>query len=412
MTDLLRPVPRWLHVWAVVTVVATLVLLAIGQLVTSFAAGMADPLWPTEPWYVFHTATPSEKTRFRSESSYFLEHSHRIAAFTVGGLVVVLALGLWGTEPRKVARWVAIGGVIVLLGGFGEFHREMMVQNKLIQDGTLSKADIRLPVRGASVALAGLAVALAVGLSGLRARGGILRLLGTLALAAVMVQGLLGGVRVLLNELIGPDLAKIHGIFAQIVLALLTTIAVLTARAPDRRDPGARSFRSWAVALAALVFTQVVLGAFVRHDPTPLTQRLHMLTAFAVTGFALWFLRGAFADPGVRARMGVFGWGLALLLVLQVYLGVEAWMLKFGGGGPLSEAVKLTPHYVTMRTAHALVGSGLWAVSLILALRLWGPTKAPINTLETHVSDRAAGHASAPVRTPEAVVTGLRGDAR
>ena len=52
-TSYTRPVPRWLHVWAIFTVAVTVVLLVLGQLVTSFRAGMADPIWPTEPWYLF-----------------------------------------------------------------------------------------------------------------------------------------------------------------------------------------------------------------------------------------------------------------------------------------------------------------------------------------------------------------------
>src|SRR4051794_1541930 len=111
MTDP-RPVPRWLHVWAVLATLATLVLLAIGQLVTSFGAGMADRVWPTEPWYVFHTATDTEKARFKEEFAYFIEHSHRIAAWTVGGLVSVLAVGLLWTEPRKRARAIALAGAM------------------------------------------------------------------------------------------------------------------------------------------------------------------------------------------------------------------------------------------------------------------------------------------------------------
>ena len=95
-----RPAPRWLHAWAVLTTAATFVLLLLGQLVTSYRAGMADPVWPTEPWYVFHTATESEKARFKEEFAFFIEHSHRIAGWTVGGLVTVLAIG----HPRAEAR--------------------------------------------------------------------------------------------------------------------------------------------------------------------------------------------------------------------------------------------------------------------------------------------------------------------
>lgn len=406
MTDPLRPVPRWLHVWAVVTVVATLVLLCIGQLVTSFDAGMADPLWPTEPWYVFETATPAERERFRNDSHYFLEHSHRIFAFGVGGLVIGLAAGLWWTEPRKLARWAALAGVVVLIGGFGELHRELMAQNKRIVARELAKADIQLPLRGLSVALTGLAVALAVAVSGLFTRGGVLRLLGTLALAAVMVQGLFGGVRVLLNELIGPDLAKIHGIFAQVVFGLLTAIAVLTARdtVSDLVTPRARAFGRWAAFLAAVMLVQVVLGAYVRHDPTPLTQKLHMLTAFVAAVVTMWFLHAAFADPATRGRVSTFGRVLALLLVLQIYLGVEAWMTKFAGG-PFAE-VKLTPHYITTRTAHALAGSCLWAAALAVALRL-RPAGARGNTLESDAPTWSATRTG-----PGVATTHFRGDGR
>ena len=51
--EAVRPVRLWLHAWAVLTFIATLGLLVLGQLVTSFRAGMADPIWPTEPWYLF-----------------------------------------------------------------------------------------------------------------------------------------------------------------------------------------------------------------------------------------------------------------------------------------------------------------------------------------------------------------------
>ena len=91
-----RPVPRWLHLWAIATVLVTLVLLVLGQFVTSFRAGMADPIWPTEPWYLAEN--------YKLDLGYLIEHTHRIAGFAVGGFVSILALGLWYTEPRPAAR--------------------------------------------------------------------------------------------------------------------------------------------------------------------------------------------------------------------------------------------------------------------------------------------------------------------
>ncbi|MBY0459090.1 MAG: hypothetical protein K2V38_17275, partial [Gemmataceae bacterium] len=266
---------------------------------------------------------------------------------------------------------------------------EMMVQNRLIADGALSKADIRLPIRGAATSLAGLAVALVVCLAGLWQRGGAVRLLGLLALVAVMVQGLFGGVRVLLNELIGPDLATIHGIFAQVVFGLLTTVAVMTARPVEVSSTQERLFGKIGAGLAALVFVQIVFGALVRHGPTPLTQRLHMFTAFVVALVTMEFVHRLFKNPAVRARVAPLGWVLALLLVAQVYLGVEAWLARFGSP-ELSESQRMTPLYIATRTLHALIGSSLWATSLAAALWLLRPSVRAVDTLQDHAPEQAA----------------------
>src|SRR3954453_10046690 len=95
-----RPGPGWVRAWAILPACVTVVLLVLGQLVTSFRAGMADPVWPTEPWYLF--------SNYKLDLGYLIEHSHRIAGFAVGGLVSVLALGVWWTNPGRPGRWVGL----------------------------------------------------------------------------------------------------------------------------------------------------------------------------------------------------------------------------------------------------------------------------------------------------------------
>jgi len=56
------------------------------------------------------------------------------------------------------------------------------------------------------------------------------RWLGLAVLAAVVAQGLLGRYRVDLNALFGSTLALIHGCFAQLVLALMVSTALVTSR--------------------------------------------------------------------------------------------------------------------------------------------------------------------------------------
>jgi heme A synthase len=368
-----RPVPRWLHVWAVATTVATLVLLALGQLVTSFQAGMADPIWPTEPWYLFVIGW-QEPSR-----GYLIEHTHRIAAFTVGGMVSVLALGLFASDPNRTSRCMGLGAVVVLLGGFGQFHGGLIAQRNI------TPSAVHLPVGGTAVTLVGLTVTLAIAILGLarRAPGSPIRFLGAVALVGVMVQGLFGGFRVMLNELVGTDLATVHGIFAQVVFCLLVTISVLSGphSSEDSPRPHAKSLDRAALILVVVLFAQIILGAFVRHSPTALTQRLHFLTAFVATGGAVWLMIRIAAQPAAKSRVRSSSSWLGVLLAVQLFVGVEAWMEKFGQY-TLPELVKITTQYAAIRTAHALFGSCLLASAVVVAIRLRRPIGRRVDTSE------------------------------
>lgn len=358
-----RPVASWLHYWAALTALATFVLLALGQLVTSFQGGMADPIWPTEPWYLFAIGW-QEPSR-----GYLIEHTHRIAAFSVGGLVSVLALGLWWTDPNSRTRWAGLAAIVILLGGFGQFHGGLIAQRNL------TPSEVRLPIGGTVVTLIGLTGILGLALLGAmrQTRLSGLRLLGVIALAGVMIQGLIGGFRVMLDALVGTDLATVHGIFAQVVFCVLAAIAVATGRPPTASLERTRFLARLSAVLVAFLFAQIVLGAFVRHSPTPLTQRLHFLNAFAATAMAVGLVVAMYGRPAAWLRAGLWVPLLALLLAAQLALGVEAWMAKFGSY-QLPDLVKITTWYASIRTAHALVGSGLLAASLVIALRLRMPS--------------------------------------
>lgn len=370
-----RPVPRWLHAWAVLTVLVTLVLLVLGQFVTSFRAGMADPIWPTEPWYLFVVGW-QEPNR-----GYLIEHSHRIAGFLVGGLMSVLVLGLWWADPL---RWVGLGALVVMLAAFGEFHRGLIAQR--------FATDVTLPVGPLVVMLAALGTVLALGIAGLASgvvRGSGLRLFGVITLVAVMIQGLLGGFRVRLDALFGPELAPIHGIFAQVVFCLLVSLAVLTGLpiATDLPTPSRRLLSRLSLALVGLLFVQLIWGAMVRHAPNALNQRLHLLTAFLAVALAVWLIRVGFTTAA-RPRVAFTGWVLGLLIALQVGLGVEAWMGKFGeearagqsAASYLPESAAVSRQQAVMRTAHTLVGTGVFAAAVVFALRVRSRSPIERNT--------------------------------
>jgi heme a synthase len=297
-TRLTRPAPRWLHVWAILTVAITAVPVALGGWVTTIKAGMADPVWPTTPWYLFFADWREPRPGF------LIEHAHRLAGYTIGLCAIVLAVGLWMKARNRALRW-----------------------------------------------------------------------LGVIALGAVIVQGMLGGFRVVLNELFGTNLAAIHGTFAQIVFSLLVAIAVLTA--PVRRgEPIApaqlNQLRRFTIILAGLVFLQVVWGAILRHTPGPAVQRLHLLTAFVVVAAAVWVIRLSCA-PDLNKRFVRFRIVLIHLLALQVLLGVEAWLGKFASG-ILPDLERVTPEQVKIRIAHVLVGAGVLATSVAFAVRAFLPS--------------------------------------
>src|SRR6516165_11242062 len=99
-------------------------------------------------------------------------------------------------------------------------------------------------------------IVLAVGLSHLDPRLWVRRL-GMLALLGVIVQGLLGGFRVKLNALLGTDLALIHGCFAQVVFAVLVSLAWLTSQsgpALTARTEARSGLRRWSLGIAGLIY--------------------------------------------------------------------------------------------------------------------------------------------------------------
>jgi heme A synthase len=120
------------------------------------------------------------------------------------------------------------------------------------------------------------------------------------------------------------------------------------------------------------MFAQVVLGALVRHGPTPLTQRLHFLAAFVATALAVWMIFALFRDPDGRARVAFVVGALCVLITLQLILGVEAWMAKFGTYTP-PDLVQITSWSAAIRTAHALFGTLVLATTVGLTIRLWQP---------------------------------------
>jgi len=212
-------------------------------------------------------------------------------------------------------------------------------------------------------------IILAVGIWRNEKRTGV-RWLGVAALLGVIIQGLLGGFRVKLDRILGNDLALIHGCFAQIVFGLLVSLAAFTSRSglriasPSR--PGVTRLRRISLTTVILVYVQIVFGALFRHTFSTWGPRGHLLIAFAVVGVTTWLVKEAL-DQGARdKRLLVPVLGLATLVAIQLFLGVEAWMVRMTAVDVAWQAI--------IRTAHVLVGSLIFACALVTTLQAYSST--------------------------------------
>ncbi len=200
---------------------------------------------------------------------------------------------------------------------------------------------------------------LTLALTALLWREGRLRRLGLVAVAVVLAQGVLGGLRVVLLE---NTLAIVHGSLAQAFFALLAAIALLTA--PRGRVAGARvepALKGLTVLAAALVYAQIVFGALLTH-----AGRIDLHLAGAVLVFAI--------VPIVTAPLRRTGDAVAapvsrLLLVLlgaQLLLGVGSFLARFSPFWIPGEQLA----GVALPVAHRLVGSLILAAIVILSVRV------------------------------------------
>ena len=109
------PVPyrRWLHVLAMWLVVATFGLIVLGGAVTSHDAGMAVPRgWDT--FGVWSLVAPLEL--WWDDPGTRLEHSHRLKGYVVGFSTAALLLAvLWTQRGRWGVKWLAVAVAVLVI---------------------------------------------------------------------------------------------------------------------------------------------------------------------------------------------------------------------------------------------------------------------------------------------------------
>ena len=192
-----------------------------------------------------------------------------------------------------------------------------------------------------------------------------LRWFSVIAVAGIAAQAVLGGEVV--RQLLHYWLPVVHACFAQIVFAALLSIAVFTSRwwisdQPQVEDTGSPSVHSLAIANAAVIYLQVILGAGFRHKEIPVWP--HMVGALVVLGMVIWLaavLRRRFEKSAAISKTRIL---LHAILGTQLLLGLGAYWSRL----TTADAPQPMPLMVTLTVLHTVVGAILFGVSVLIVL--------------------------------------------
>ena len=208
-------------------------------------------------------------------------------------------------------------------------------------------------------------------------------------LALVILQGVLGGARVVMDARV---VAKIHGCVGPLFFACVAGFCTVTSRWWQNFDLQQSQLSGRAtkgmVLLSPLMlsvsFGQLVVGAFMRHinvDSPPklyvMLVAIHVMTAVLIVLGTLfqWGLsrRAQVKGSGVRGSINLLG----LLVMTQFGLGLTTWVVKFGWPAWFV-GQRFAANYVVgektftqmnLVTAHVAVGSLILAFWTIHTLR-------------------------------------------
>jgi len=225
-------------------------------------------------------------------------------------------------------------------------------------------------------------IVLAVWLSRRESRRWV-RLLGWAALAIVVVQGVLGGIRVLFDAMhvpgfemtLGQMLRIPHGVLAQVYICILIIIAAALSRGwIEHPRPVTLALRRSGFICVVLLMLQLTVAATMRHNfaglaiptfpysategqllPTHWDYRVglnfaHRVMAVVLSIALLWFALKLWTDRGASLLMRCGASVMLSLLALQILLGAHIiWQMR----------------EVHVTTGHVVVGA------LLLAVTFW-----------------------------------------
>ncbi len=196
------------------------------------------------------------------------------------------------------------------------------------------------------------------------------RVLGTLVFAAVVVQGLLGGQRVLRDSQL---FAMFHAVMAQGCFVLMSVLAMRLApeRPAPERDAGTEapvgSISNLALFLTVSAGMQLFFGVMLRHTGYGLVWHLAGAAAVAYAAFLL--ARALTAAPkSLRDAWGGPVGQVVFLVGLQIVLGGLSWAARLSEGFWALKRAGI-PEVVTV--LHVGAGALILARAATLTARTW-----------------------------------------
>ena len=208
-----------------------------------------------------------------------------------------------------------------------------------------------------------------------------LRWLGIVALCGVIIQGVLGGLRVIMLQ---QTLAIVHAGLAQAFFALTVSLAVFTSQEwtgqsrgtqrdepiaePETRNPksdGMEKLRRLCVTTTIFTYLQLIFGAVLTHKGVRLDAHLFfaVLILVHVSLLTIKILRNHADHPKLVRPIILLGG----CMILQLSLGVGVYLIRFTTFG-LMLSFSVT---VVIVTIHRIIGAVMFATSLVLTLRIY-----------------------------------------
>ncbi|HEY1050155.1 MAG TPA: COX15/CtaA family protein [Prosthecobacter sp.] len=342
---------RAFHRYSLFTLAVGVVLVWWGAAVTTEDVGLAVPDWPLcygkinpEGWY--------------KVPALLLEHGHRWLATTIGFLV----MGMYYWQFARFKPGLVEGvGIPLCAAGF------------------LTLIFYQAFWMAAFIAMLGFAW---LGLKWYSRHWPLLRGLTTLALLLVVLQGGLGGARVLKMS---DPLGITHGTVAQLFYCLLVFIAFASSRTWTEgrlvlSAKSAKAARFWTLALFLCVLFQLGLGASLRH-----TQRDHLAASDILTTKGQWLPPTAPQDVFLLFAHKYWGFAVALLIIFvavrargwlvtlpKVRLAATLLMVMPTIQVALGIYVILTGKSFWVTNFHVLNGLALLALTSLLLATFWG----------------------------------------